>query len=75
MGNSVAPFLSGGTVEKCHSRPRLREGKPWPHEGGAPAGIQKCLKLLDPRFREDDKKCIFQQSPGFTQQFPGQSEM
>ena len=28
----------------------------------AKAGIQKCLKLLDPRFREDDKKCIFQQT-------------
>ena len=28
----------------------------------AKAGIQKCLKSLDPRFREDDKKCIFQQS-------------
>src|SRR3989338_9084630 len=29
----------------------------------AKAGIHKSLKLLDPRFREDDKKCIFQQSP------------
>src|SRR3989338_8810247 len=28
----------------------------------AKAGIHKSFKLLDPRFREDDKKCIFQQS-------------
>ena len=28
----------------------------------AQAGIQKCLKLLDPRFHGDDKKCIFHHS-------------